>query len=222
MADVQQRESALVETAQLVPPDRFHISAQSDGPGYGSALPYTRRLESGFAMVTPCTWAEVDMTPWPTWTMQNASDRLATGDIFASEIMRIGLQYFANIATHASVRTLAVPAPMTASDSVAPFELQPRSDVITVAFEIHADGKPRTVDEILAKAVTRDLLPHDERKKYVYAALKAYVEKMIARGLRPVIVQDPDRRFRSDEIAGAAVFFMFGRRELHHGPGPRD
>ncbi len=47
---------------------------------------------------------------------------------------------------------------------------------------ILADGKPRNVDEILAEAVARDLLPRDERKKYVYATLKAYVEKMIARG----------------------------------------
>ena len=201
MVDVQQREPALFETAHLVPPDRIHISAQSDAPGHGSALPYTLRAESGFAMVTPCTWAELDMTPWPTWTMEHASERLATGDIFASEIMRIGFQYFASITTHASVRSREVPAPITASDSVAPFELQPRSDVITVAFDILADGKPRTVDEILAEAVTRDLLPHDERKKYVYATLKAYVEKMIARGMRPVIVQDPDRRFRSNHPA---------------------
>jgi len=78
---------------------------------------------------------------------------------------------------------------------------QPRSDVITVALRIRADGKPRTVDEILAEAVARDILPRDERKKYVYATLKAYVEKMIARGLHPLIVQNPDRRFRSNHPA---------------------
>ena len=198
MADAQQHEPSLFETAHLVPPDRIHISAQSDAPGHGSALPYTLRPESGFAMVTPCTWPEVDAAAWPTWTMRNAADRLAKGDIFASEIARIGPQFFASIATHASTRNVEVSEPIAANDSVATFELQPRSDVITVAFDILADGKPRTVDEILDEAVARDLLPLDERKKYVYATLKAYVEKMIARGLRPVIVQDPDRRFRSN------------------------
>ncbi len=210
MADAARREPNLFEVAHLVPPDRIHISAQSDAPGHGSALPYTLRPEAGFAMVTPCTWTELDTVASSAWTIDNAHERLAAGDVFASELVRIGLQQFGNVsanATSVAVSTTTVDAAHAAApdrsrtETSDAFELQPRSDVITVAFRILADGKPRTVDEILAEAVTRDLLPRDERKKYVYATLKAYVEKMIARGLHPLIVQDPDRRFRSNHPA---------------------
>ena len=54
-------------------------------------------------------------------------------------------------------------------------EIQPRSDVVIVATIALADGKPRTVGEILAEAIARDLLPKYERRKYVYAELKLYV-----------------------------------------------
>jgi len=197
MADAARHEPNLFEVAHLVPPDRIHISAQSDAPGHGSALPYTLRPEAGFAMVTPCTWTELDTVATSAWTIDNAPDRLATGDVFATELARVGPQHFA---TASAKKTLdaAVTAQANLFDV---FELQPRSDVITVAFQILADGKPRSVDDILAEAVARDLLPRDERKKYVYATLKAYVEKMIARGLHPLIVQDPDRRFRSNHPA---------------------
>ncbi len=207
MAEAQRREPALFEIAHLVPPDRIHISAQSDAPGHGSALPYSLR-PGGFALVTPCTWAEFESISTIAWTIENARERLAIGDVFAAEIARIGAQRFATLDT--PVPTHPTAAPVRATTSPEPtdpyamqdvFELQPRSDVITVAFDILADGKPRSVDEILAEAVARDLLPRDERKKYVYATLKGYVEKMIARGLRPVIVQDPDRRFRSNHPA---------------------
>jgi len=105
-------------------------------------------------------------------------DRQGAVDVFATELARIGPQHFAV----ASAKKTLVTAGATRIGTFDAFELQPRSDVITVAFQIFADGKSRTVDEVLAEAVARDLLPRDERKKYVYATLEAYVEKMIARG----------------------------------------
>jgi DNA primase len=194
MADAARR-APLFECAPGVPPDRIHLSAQSDAPGHGSALPYTLNVQADLAFVVPIAWDELDAATSTAWTRDDAPDRLALGDVFATELARIGPQRCAAL----TARALAVGSPPPGVR--ASFALQPRSDVITVAFDILADGKPRSVDEILAEAIARDLLPRAERKKYVYATPKAYVEKMLARGLHPLIVQDPDRRFRSNHPA---------------------
>ncbi len=173
------------------PPDRIRVSASSNAPGHGSGLPYGLRPVPSLPMNVPIAWSELDTLLPDAIDGHNAADRL-TRDELATEIARIGTQHFAGL-ERAQVPVASELAPL--------YEVLPRSDVITVALQILADGKPRTVEEIVAAAIARNLWPASERRKYVYAMLKGYVEKMTARGLRPLLVQDADRRFRANHPA---------------------
>jgi hypothetical protein len=144
-------------------------------------------------MNLPITWDELDTLPWDAYDVDNAHERLTKGDILAAEIGRIGSQRFAPLVERAIAAAYEF--------EPIPESPQPRSEVITIALAILADGKPRLVEEIEEEAIARDLWPKNERRKYVYATLKAYIEKSIARNEKPLIVQDPDRRFRLNHPA---------------------
>jgi DNA primase len=183
----------LFESKLNTPQDRVRLSASSSAPGHGVGLPYSLRGVPSLPMNLPIAWDELDTLPWDAYDVDNAHERLAKGDVLAAEIARIGAQRFAPLAERAIAAAYDF-------DRV-PESPQPRSEVITIALAILADGKPRLVEEIEEEAIARDLWPKNERRKYVYATLKAYIEKSIARNEKPLIVQDPDRRFRLNHPA---------------------
>ena len=81
-------------------------------------------------------------------------------------------------------------------------EATPDDDVrganIRAAVAVLADGKPRTADELLAAALARKLLAPSVSRKHLYIALTQYIARTKGVGRVPLIVQDPDRRFRAN------------------------
>ncbi|HEY0395117.1 MAG TPA: M4 family metallopeptidase [Candidatus Elarobacter sp.] len=76
-----------------------------------------------------------------------------------------------------------------------------RGHVITAAVAVLADGLPRSSDEICAEALKRALVPAGTSKRYVYTALIEYIARTKGHERKPLIVQDPDRRFRANHPA---------------------
>jgi DNA primase len=175
------------------PADRIRFSVTSNAVGHGVALPYTLRVAPGLPMNLPIAWSELKTVARDAFDARTSAERLAGGDVLAAEIARIGAQRFRAFEPAA---TLVRPEVGLLHETP-----EPRSEVLTVALRLLADGKPRSVDELLAEAIGRDLWPKSERRKYVYATLKAYIEKCVARGQKPQIVEDPDRRFRLNHPA---------------------
>ncbi len=71
--------------------------------------------------------------------------------------------------------------------------------MITAAIEILEDGTPRSADELLKEALTRNLVPPNTTRKYVYTNLIEYIARQLGHGRKPQIVQDAQRRFRINE-----------------------
>ncbi len=71
-----------------------------------------------------------------------------------------------------------------------------KGEVLEASFAILADGNARTANDILQEGWRRGVFERTQSQKNLYAALTHYVERMLVRGRKPVIVQDPDRRFR--------------------------
>lgn len=68
--------------------------------------------------------------------------------------------------------------------------------ILDPVLSILADGKPRTADEILAEGKRRGLFAHDAGTKPIYTALEQYIERMLARGRKPLVIHGVDHRFR--------------------------
>ncbi len=175
------------------PADRIRFSVSSNAVGHGAGLPYTLRVAPGLPMNLPIVWSELETVLRDAFDARTSAERLAGGDVLAGEIARIGAQRFNAFAPATTFARAEVGALHETPE--------PRSEVLTVALRLLGDGKPRSVDELLAEAIRRDLWPKSERRKYVYATLKAYIEKCVARGQKPRIVEDPDRRFRLNHPA---------------------
>ncbi len=69
------------------------------------------------------------------------------------------------------------------------------SPLLDAALSILADGKARSAAEIFAEGIKRGLFAHETRKR-IYTALSQYIQRTLGRGLKPLFVQDGDRRFR--------------------------
>ena len=124
-----------------------------------------------------------------TVTIERAAERLRElGDVFAAEVKRIGVQRFAAVGGGSSTSLGMTLGPV--------FEFVPRAEVIQIAYQVLSDGKPRSADEIIDAAIAQGIWPKEKSRKYLYVMLKMYVEKTLARGHEPLIIQDPDRRFR--------------------------
>src|SRR5947209_2660324 len=80
-------------------------------------------------------------------------------------------------------------------------EVGVRGHVITAAVAVLADGLPRSSDEICREALARKLVPAGTSKRYVYTALIEYIARTKGHERKPLIVQDPDRRFRANHPA---------------------
>jgi len=75
--------------------------------------------------------------------------------------------------------------------------MSPPSPNLDAAFSILADGKPRSATEIFEEGIKRGLFdPQRQTRNNIYSALSAYFERALGCGIKPFIVQDPDRRFR--------------------------
>ena len=182
------RTPALFERAYNDPPDRIRLSVRTNAPGLGRSLPYSLRCLPGLPVVTPITRDELRVLEPETVDPERAAARFdALGDVFAAEVVRIGAQLFAKVGGGPST-SLGMTWP--------PYEFVPRAEVIQIAYQILSDGKPCSADEIIDDATARGIWPKDKPRKYLYVMLKMYVEKTLARGREPLIVQDPDRRFR--------------------------
>jgi hypothetical protein len=74
--------------------------------------------------------------------------------------------------------------------------MAPPSPLLDAALSILTDGKPRSADEILAAGQRLGLFDQSQTRKHIYTALSQYVERTLGRGRKPLITEDPDRRFR--------------------------
>jgi bifunctional non-homologous end joining protein LigD len=199
IAEAAQRHPALFSVASgAEAAGRIHLSVRTNAPGQGSILPYSLRGTPDLPMATPIRWDEVETFENGAITATSSAARLdAAGDVFAEIAAAIDGQSFARVVGPGrdvtSLRFLA-PAPGRPIP-----EYMPRARVITVALQILADGRPRTAQEILDAALAKGLLPQPADRmylrKYIYVMLKEYAEKTKARGRKPLVVQDSDRRF---------------------------
>jgi hypothetical protein len=83
-------------------------------------------------------------------------------------------------------------------------EAQPyRGHTFAAFLEILSDGVPRSADEILAEGIARTLLPKSTTRKRVYTELIEYIARTVGRMRKPLITQDPNRKFRINEPADA-------------------
>ena len=179
----------LFEVGRNEPPNRIRLSVRTNAPGLGTSLPYTLRCLRNLPVVSPILRSELPSIEPETLTIERASERFAAlGDVFAAEVQRIGAQHFAGLHVPADARSVTSAGPV--------FEFVPRAEVIQIAYQILSDGKPRSADEIIVDAIAKGLWPKEKSRKYLYVMLKMYVEKTLARGREPLLVQDPDRRFR--------------------------
>jgi hypothetical protein len=74
--------------------------------------------------------------------------------------------------------------------------MAPPSPLLDAALTVLADGKPRSADDIVAEGRRLGLFDATQTRKHVYTALSQYVERALGRGRKPLLVEDPDRRFR--------------------------
>lgn len=88
-----------------------------------------------------------------------------------------------------------------ALEAETPLDDDVRGANIRAAVAILADGKPRSADELLAAAVAQGLLAANVTRKHLYIALTQYIARTKGVGRVPLIVQDPDRRFRANHPA---------------------
>jgi hypothetical protein len=77
--------------------------------------------------------------------------------------------------------------------------MAPLSPLLDAALSILADGRPRSADELLTDGIRRGLFDRNQTRKHVYTALSQYVERALGRGRKPLIVEEPDRRFRLNQ-----------------------
>lgn len=186
--DAIRADAGLFETKRGEPRDRVRLSLRTNAPGQGSSLPYTLRCLPDFPVVLPIRRDELHVYDFAAISIEEAASRLAAlGDVFAGEVARIGPQHFFSLARGGDA---------SAAQLGPPFEFVPRAEVIQVAYDVLSDGKPRAAEDIIAAAVARGVWPAEKTRKYLYVMLKMYIEKTLARGREPLIVQDPDRRFR--------------------------
>ena len=71
-----------------------------------------------------------------------------------------------------------------------------RPYLIPIVQQILADGKPRTAEEILEIGIAKGLLRSTTKRKDLYGHLIQYIERTVAHGRKPLIIQNPtDRTF---------------------------
>lgn len=76
------------------------------------------------------------------------------------------------------------------------FFMSAPSPLLDAAVSILADGKPRTAEDILAEGRKRGLFDVHTTRTSLYLALSQDVQRALLRGDKPLLLQDPDRRFR--------------------------
>lgn len=77
---------------------RIALTVSSNAPGEHSRLPYTLTGNPDLPLVTPFDWSELDTLRNGHYTVYNAEERLAKGDIFATLAAKLAHQTFAAIA----------------------------------------------------------------------------------------------------------------------------
>jgi DNA primase len=156
------------------------LSVRPNAPDLGSSLPYTVIAGPELRVLLPADRRQLEAELRKPHDLKAAQG--IAGDPFREAVKRIGPQRLPRME-----RKATGPVPM----------YEPRAAAITASIEILSDGVPRTADQILAELHRRQIeLPASADRKYIYVRLKDYIERTTARGRKPAIVQDPDRRFR--------------------------
>lgn len=189
---VRRAPDLLTEAPLTASEGRVHLHVSSNAPGRFSALPYSLRYDEHLTVCAPVSWDELDTIALGSIRADSIEERLnSVGEIFGAQVRSLASQTFAG-ASAKPVGALVMPTPA----------VQPqRGHVLSAVLDILSDGVVRSADEILAEALKRGTLPADMTRKYVYTALIEYIARTEGRKRKPLIVQDPDRRFRINEPA---------------------
>lgn len=102
------RTEAIAQQPQLLVPNkhrdeirtepRIEVTVSSNAPGNHSRLPYSLTGSPDLPLVTPFDWSELDTLRNGHYTVHNATERLAHGDIFATLAAKLTHQTFAAVA----------------------------------------------------------------------------------------------------------------------------
>ena len=172
--------------------DRISLSMRSNGVASYSSLPYALLSERGYVVVPVADESElesdpVDWTTFGSWLERNH-------DLLSKFVERTPPVHLAlAFASATSVDKLTIPVQEIAASE--------RANIIDVSLTVLADGNPRTSIQIFEEGLRRHMFPRTTSDKQVYVALVQYIERRVAAGRRPLIVQDIDRRFRINHPA---------------------
>ncbi len=163
--------------------DRVSLGTKTNYPGMGTLLPYALLGTPGLEVATPIRWEQLSSSVNGSVTAANFVEyQRQNGDVFGALLEEIGAQQFG---TREQQRA---PLSRVAIALSAP-EPSPKGFIIEAALQILSDGNARDAADILAAALSRDLLPVSTTRKYVYTALHEYVERTLGAGRIPRLIQ---------------------------------
>jgi hypothetical protein len=207
--EAKSRRSDLFEADPRNRDARVRISMTQSLPGYGVRLPYAIIPGLDLGLALPITWRELQTLSWNTFNVKNIKSRIVLGDVFADEIARIGVQ-----------RVECGSGPTSQSGvEIAPMSLvsRPDQDLLLVAREVLADGKARSIGQIMEEAAQRDLWPETTRVEYARHVIRAYIEETTRRNAWPHILLREDDYNLSVDLGGDDLFGLIESEPLENG-----
>ncbi len=182
---------------------RLHIHVSSNAVERFSILPYSYRETSGY-VATPFQWSELESIDIHGVHLAELPARLTQrGEIFGEllkrarhgEVPRHGEVSKGNLFRHPSPLDGLIPNPNSAKR----VWNNAKGALLGAVVNILADGKPRTADEILAEGKAAGTIDPKTDARAIYIDLTQNIAREKGRGHKPLIVEDPDRRFRINE-----------------------
>jgi hypothetical protein len=207
ISEAKSRRSDLFEADPGNRDARIRISMTQSLPGYGVRLPYAIIPGLDLGLALPITWRELQTLSWNTFNVKNIKSRIVLGDVFADQIARIGVQRV-ECGSGPTSQTRVEIAPMSLA-------LRPDHDLLLVAREVLADGKARSIEQIMEEAAQRDLWPQTTRVEYALHVIRAYIEETMRRNAWPLILEEGSFNFRVD--LGDDLFGLIASEPLENG-----
>ena len=190
----------LISTAPNTHADsRVHLHVSSNAERRCSVLPYSYRENSGCISI-PIHWTELDAVDTRGIPLASFPAHLKNHvEIFAAELATMPpatplRQCHAEVSKHAD--GIEAYSKDTTGKRV---WNNAKGALLSAVVNILSDGKPRTADEIIAAGQAAKTIDPKTDAHALYIDLTQNIAREKGRGHKPLIVEDPDRRFRINE-----------------------
>jgi len=185
--------------------DRVFVGLQSNHPGLCALLPYAVRGNLPLTTLVPATWDEIAAGTEPLLTLDAFATAFASyGARFGEMRAALGEQRLPSRDENDALHSIVEGAPLELRALATPIlpaeaERPAHSYLTRAAIRLLADGKTRTIDEILAEGQAAGLLPATLPRKYLYVALHEYITRTLGVGATPAFVQVDATHFRINQ-----------------------